>query len=389
LNRSDDQLIALLIGFSVNGWNVYRSLSGAGVKVVALDDDRESIFWKARGVELHHAPRLWGEELMTALHGLADSNRKYVVISAIEDAVRTLSERRAELPANVFHLFPAHFIVDLLLDKRMFYNAAVERKHLISRMGFLETWTDLPKADEIRFPCILKGRTKLYAPGLAKAYRLENLTGLRETVEHIAGIPGVSPQDFVTQEWVPGPDSNVVFCMQYYDTAGDLKASFVGRKIRQWRPQTGGTSSAEPIVDEEALIETTRFFRSIGMRGICSMEFKRSAQDGKLYMIEPTACRADYQEGVAVANGCNLPLMAYLDASGRSCAIQPSARRVKWINMGEDRASAAQYIEQGELSWWGWWRSIRGPKTYAIYAPENPGPFLEMVRRRVLSRLWS
>ena len=119
------------------------------------------------------------------------------------------------------------------------------------------------------------------------------------------------------------------------------------------------------------------------------MEFKRSVQDGRLYMIEPTACRADYQEGVAVANGCNLPLMAYLDAAGRGSDIRPSARRVKWVHMGEDRASAAQYVGQGELSWWGWWRSIRGPKTYAIFAPENPWPFLEMVRRRVVNRIWS
>lgn len=379
---------ALIIGFSVNGWNVYRSLRREGVHVTAIDDDRNSIFWSARGVELHQADCLRGDELMRSIRRIANPQRQYIFVSAVEDAVRTVSERRSELPANVIHRLPDHATVNLLLDKRLFYGAAVKMGHLMSRMYFLETWNDLPPQTEIRFPCILKGRTKIYAQGLAKAYRIDSFDNLRETVNHISKIPGLSSQDFVIQEWVPGPDSNVVFCMQYYDTTGSLKSSFVGRKIRQWRPQIGGTSSAEPIEDQEALEETTRFFRSIGMRGICSMEFKRSNEDGKLYMIEPTACRADYQEGVAVANGCNLPLMAYLDTGANGGGTNLFSRRVKWIHMGEDRASAAQYVSRGELSWWGWWRSIRGPRSYAIFAPENPWPFLEMVRRRLVSRLW-
>jgi D-aspartate ligase len=380
-------LIALIVGFSVNGWNVYRSLSRAGVPVIAIDNDRQSIFWSARAVKLHYAESLQGEALIRAIRDITDPRKRYVIISAVEDAVRTLSERRADLPANVLHLFPDHQMVDLLLDKRKFYCAAVAGKHAISRMFFLESWTDLPDPAEIHFPCIFKARTKLYAPGLAKAYRIESMQGLRETVEQISRIPGVSPERFVLQEWVPGPDSNVIFCMQYYNAAGNPAASFVGRKIRQWRPLIGGTCSAEPIEDAEALRETSRFFQSIRMRGICSMEFKRSEVDGRLYMVEPTACRADYQEGLAVSNGCNIPLLAYLEAAGRAGDIpQRSSRRVKWIHLGEDRASAAQYVNQGELSWWGWWRSIQGPKSYAVFAPENPWPFLELVRRKLVSR---
>lgn len=381
-------MIALIVGFSVNGWNVYRSLSRAGVPVIAIDDDRQSIFWAARGVRLHHAESLCGETLIRAIRDNIEPHKQYVIISAVEDAVRTLSERRADLPGNVLHLFPDRELVDLLLDKRKFYSVALAGNHGISRMYFLDRWTELPDPGEIRFPCILKARTKLYAPGLAKAYRVESMDGLRETVDRISRIPGLTPDQFVIQEWVPGPDSNVIFCMQYYDAAGHPRASFVGRKIRQWRPQIGGTCSAEPIEDQEALTETTRFFRSVRMRGICSMEFKRSTSDGRLYMVEPTACRADYQEGVAVSNGCNIPLLAYLDAAGGvGDAVQLSPRPVKWIHMGEDRASAAQYMDQGELSWWEWWRSIRGPKSYAIFALSNPWPFLELVRRKLASRV--
>jgi predicted ATP-grasp superfamily ATP-dependent carboligase len=175
--------------------------------------------------------------------------------------------------------------------------------------------------------------------------------------------------------------------MQYYDANCEPAISFVGRKIRQWRPETGGTASAEPIQQTEALREATRFFRAVRMRGICSMEFKWSSADRKLYMIEPTACRADYQEGVAIANGYNIPLAAYADAVGRRYAcLKPRKKPVKWLHMGDDYLSAAHYVRHGGLTWREYARSLSGPRCYAIYASEDRDPFFELMRRKVAGK---
>ena len=378
----------VIIGFAVNGWNVYRALARHGVRPVVLDNEPDSIFWRAKGARLICEHTLAGAPLIAALNRVAADGREYVVLSATEEAVRTVSEMRGRLTPNVRLLFPEHETVAMLLDKKAFYQRARAGGFRISRMHFLETWEGLPAAKSIVFPCILKGRTKIYAPGLAKAYRIESYAELRDRVREIATIPGLSPSDFVIQEWVPGSDGDVTFCMQYYDGSSNPKLSFVGRKIRQWRPETGGTASAEAVEDEETLAETTRFFRGIRMHGICSMEFKRSRSDGKLYMIEPTACRADYQEGVAVANGCNIPYAAYCDAAGLAGqAAAPAGRRIKWLKLGDDYASAAHYVSRGELTWWEWARSLRGPKSYAVYAPEDRGPFVELIRRKMSNRL--
>lgn len=384
----DQAMTPLIIGFSVNGWNVARALHQLPVAPLVLDDDPSSIFWKAKKVQLVRAPALRGEALLECLRSAVRGEENYVLISATEEAVRTLSERRSEVPANVQLLFPEHDTVDLLLDKRRFYARAVELGHRISRMHFLQSW-EAAEARQVRFPCIVKGRVKLYVPGVAKAYRVDHAAGLRSVLDTLSRAPGLKPEDVVIQEWVPGGDDRVLFCMQYYDRSGQLRASFVGRKIRQWRPQIGGTASAEPYQDAEALEQTTRFFQAVGMRGICSMEFKRSLQDGQLYMIEPTACRADYQEGVAVANGCNIPLLAYLDAAGIAYSPngQAPARPVKWLHAGDDYAAAAQYMARGELSWRQWLGSLRGPKSYAIYTPQDPGPFLELLKRKAKNRM--
>ncbi len=379
-------MVPVIAGFSVNGWNVYRALVAHGLSPVALDNDPGSIYWKARRAEIVYVERLGGSELIEALNRTASDERDYVVISATEEAVRTLNACRGRLRPNIRLLFPASEIVDMLLDKQKFYEAARGRFRL-SPMYFPESWDSSRIAGDLSFPCILKARTKIYAPGLAKAYRLGNREQLRERLENLSLIPGIDPHDFVLQEWVPGSDSDVVFCLQYYTADSTPAISFVGRKIRQWRPDTGGTASAQALEDDEVLRQTTEFFQGIGMHGICSMEFKRSRKDGELHMIEPTACRADYQEGVATANGYNIPYAAWCDAAGVPYQPGPNGRAVKWLHLGDDCASAAHYVRAGELTWMGWAKSLQGPRSYAIYAPEDRGPFMELMRRKISNRL--
>ena len=385
-------MVPLIIGFGVNGWNVYRALREGGVSPVALDNSPSSVFWRSRGVRLVYCEHLGGSSLIKALQTLAGSGDTYAVISATEEAVRTLSEGREALPPNVMLPFPERQTLDMLLDKWQFYSRAVAEGCSIYPLHLVKDWHELEPKTPVQFPCILKARRKLYAPGLAKAYRLQNEAELWSVLETISRIPGVAPTDFVIQRWGAGGDGDVIFCLQYYDRRSEPKISFVGRKIRQWHPETGGTCSAEPLADAEALIESTRCFQAVGMWGLCSMEFKRSAEDGKLSMIEPTACRADYQEGVAVANGYNIPLAAYCDLAGLADYLpRPARRPVKWVHAGDDFQSALHYVGQGSLTWQGWARSLRGPKAYAIFSPADPWPFLDLVRQeaiRHIKKVW-
>ena len=275
----------------------------------------------------------------------------------------------------------------MLLDKRLFHEQAVAMAMPVTAMFFFEPSSWRLVGGRPRFPCILKTRRKMYVAGLRKAYLVHDEGELDALLKEIASLDGVRAEDFLLQEWVPGGDGDVFFCMQYYGPDGELRASFTGRKIRQWPPLVGGTSSAEPA-DAPAVEElTTRFFRAVGMRGLCSMEFKKSAADGRFYMIEPTACRADYQEGVAVANGCNLPLTMYHWESG--VAVRPvscPARRTAWVNAGDDFQSASS-AAGGRLTLAEWWRALPPHREWAIFCRQDWGPFAELVRRKIASRL--
>ncbi|MCS7043496.1 MAG: hypothetical protein N2036_02525 [Bryobacteraceae bacterium] len=381
----------LIIGLGINGWNVARALLRGGVAPVVVDDSPESIFWKSRRLHLAPAVMLHGDSLLQALEAASRSYGPLLLISALEETVAFLSANRHRIPGAVRLAFPAPETVELLLDKKLFYQSACRLGLPITPMHFFRpgAW-DLPDGG-LRFPCILKTRRKKYVEGMKKAYLLRSVAECQAVLAELQRLKGIRPEELLLQEWVPGGDGDVFFCMHYFGPDGTLRASFTGRKIRQWPPLVGGTSCAEPA-DEPQLEELSeRFFRSVGMRGLCSMEFKRNEADGSFYMIEPTACRADYQEGVAVANGCNLPLLMYRIECGLPAESgRKGRRRAIWVHVGDDYQSALAQA-RGRLPFWRYLLSLPRPREYAIFCHQDWRPFAELIRRKIRNRLarWS
>ena len=73
----------------------------------------------------------------------------------------------------------------------------------------------------------------------------------------------------------------------------------------------------------------------------------------------------------------NLALIQYLDLTGQ----QPAARHeylegVKWLASIEDFRAFRQYHEAGELGFRDWLKSFRGAKVFALFAWDDPVPFL-------------
>jgi predicted ATP-grasp superfamily ATP-dependent carboligase len=214
-----------------------------------------------------------------------------------------------------------------------------------------------------------------------KACRIENLNQGLEAYRSVGG------GDVVLEEWIPGTDRDVYFCLQAYDANSERLGSLSGRKIRQWPPLVGGTASAEPVDLPELEEATTRFFRAVRYRGLGSMEYKFDARDRAFYAIEPTVGRTDFQSGLAPANGVNLPLCVFRDMAG--IAQKPMRRRfaVKWVNTVGDTRAAWHYMEKGELTRGAWRKSLAGPKVTTLFSMDDPGPWVSDRFRRILGRL--
>jgi predicted ATP-grasp superfamily ATP-dependent carboligase len=90
-------------------------------------------------------------------------------------------------------------------------------------------------------------------------------------------------------------------------------------------------------------------------------------------------------DGLTAYCGINLPLMQYLDLTSQSPAARSEyAEGVTWLESMADFAAFKQYHARGELRFRDWLKSIRRAKVFALFAWDDPLPFL-VARRFGLS----
>lgn len=382
---------AIVWGLNVNGLAVARCLGRHGVAVIGVTDDpgapetrsrylRE--VWRVDSLE-EDLPRVlrerWG--------GTKGDRRRPVLLPVVEGAVARLAEHHDELAALCRFAMPEPELVVELLDKQKFDRRArgaglpTPRTEVVTDRARLEA-----VAGELRPPYILKPAVKLEGAPVAGGGKAWILGDPGELLAAYDRLAVVEPRA-VVQELVPGGDDDVWFCLHYVGRDRRVCATFTGRKIRQWRPLCGGTASCEPAPAPRVAELSQRFFESVGFFGICSMEFKRDPRDGRFLAIEPTVCRTDWQSAIADANGVPIPYLAYLDLLDLPLPRLRPQRRRRWVHLAHDRLAAHAYRLRGELGRLRWLWSIRPPVRGAYWALDDPGPFVELVRRAMGSRL--
>lgn len=388
---SKHDIPAIITAMNVNGLAVARTLGRHGVPVIGIHDNGTDPETRTRFVQ-----ERWqadGSRLIETLLERATqfSDHKPVLLPITDDAVTAIAKNLAALQEVYTVPMPDPGLVLELLDKRGFDRIARQMNLPLPTTWYVESRAELVDlSQEIAFPCILKPQEKTpayFAAGGLKAYVLEDFDSLLATY----GSFCESEPRAVVQQYIPGSDHEVHFCVQACAEDHTAILPFAGRKLRQWRPHCGGTSSCEPLHNDDLVQLTTKFFAAVEMRGPCSMEFKRDPRDGKYYVIEPTVCRTDWQNAVADANGAPVIYGAYCAALGLTPPRPPRhPGQRRWVLFGSDRLSADYYIRRGELGRLAWLWSIRPPIRCAYFALDDWGPYLAICKstlRRALAKV--
>lgn len=360
---------AVVLGVELNGIGVLRSLARAGIPIIAVDDDLSRPGMRSRYGQKYRVRCLHGKGLVDDLVQLGQGLPERPVLFVTQEAtVQTVSEYRDSLEPWYRLTLGDKPCIDMLTDKEAFQHFAERHEFCMPKSCHVVDVLTLSRVQGFRFPVIVKPvrRNAAYSHAFKKAYLIENFAELERLCSQI--FP-VFP-DLIVQEWIRGGDSDIYFCLQYICADGEPAASFTGRKIRSWPPQTGGTAScvAAPEVESTLTETTTGFFKAAGFTGMGSMEYKRDSVSGEFYLIEPTVGRTDYQEEVATLNGVNIPLAAWRAEVGIGRPVQAQADGrppVIWHNASIDRRSADlqnQRYGRGELDsgkmvdgWWRWY----------------------------------
>ncbi|HHL39785.1 MAG TPA: carboxylate--amine ligase [Deltaproteobacteria bacterium] len=362
----------------ITGFNTLRSLSEEGVPLIGLSTDPASFLMKtARCSRIVVSSE---EGLIESLIGLGGELEERAVLFPCTDShVRLISENREILePFYIFEL-PSRETVRLLLDKVSFHNFALRNEIPVPESLIVREVADSHRGrlEGLRFPCIVKPSIKnaVWEERYGKALKFRSASELSAAVPEMLRYA----RRLVVQEWIPGPDLRIYFCLMYFHREDEPAAYFVGRKIRQWPPEIGSTAVAEGRFNRSVLSESIRIFRKTGYRGIGSVEYKYDRRRGLFLVMEPTVGRPNLQSYVATANGINIPYIAFCNMVGRELSAfhrEEDPTPVKWVHELSDFRSARHHMRRGDLTWREWFRSLSGPKKYALFSLADPLPFI-------------
>jgi len=366
----------LVLGGDFQALGAIRSLALNNVPVILIDDGpniaRYSRYLKDR-IRLPglSEPRLFAERLIAIAR--SKNLKGWVLLPNNDEFVKLLAmnkERLSEWFAVPVPAWPA-------VRKYYYKNEAYELAQRIS--------IPVPKmyaggtVDEIleqspSFPLVLKPRAKerYYPVARKKAILVHSVADLRREHRNMAEI--ISPEEIVVQEFLPGGGRNLYSYAAFYD-GHKIVAGMAANRIRQHPRDFGHATTYATSVDvPELRALAERLLREIGFYGLAEVEFMWDEREKVFKFIEING-RIWGWHTLAKAAGVNFPYLVYQHSTGQEVKPQASKIGVKWVRLITDVPTCIKDILAGQLTLKEYWRSMSGPKEFAVLSWSDPLPF--------------
>ena len=360
---------AVVLDLNFAGYGVVRSLTEYNIPVIGFIKEQDKHIPEGRTRLCKRKIQFSNnEELLELLLALPETASEKPVLYLSSDAyVNFFIAHRGQLEGKYLVNMPKNNILELLLDKNKFSVFALKHDILIPKSLEVNEKTEVDEVEkEICFPAIFKPYLRQQAWREARMPKAFFLASLEEfKIAYKKSMP--YEKNMILQEWVPGSDDNMHFCLTYYGEQGDCLGSFSAYKIRQWPIGTGTASTAAPSEDDFIKEETQRIFKILDYQGFGAVEFKKSDMDGKFYLIEPS-CRLDQTEYIATVNGVNIPLLAYNYLTGAIIQeVKPKKYPVTYIEEVAEFSSTLAHFKNKMITFKQWRKSLSGNKAYRYF----------------------
>jgi predicted ATP-grasp superfamily ATP-dependent carboligase len=367
----------VVLGLGINGLGVVRALGRAGIPVVGTWSGRDEagrLSRYSRPVRLtaHRS----AQALDDLLHALGGKGDRPVLFATCDADAAWMNEQQDVLREHFrFHavgrelfsrLESKRGIVELLREQGI---EAPRTEHFDSLREFDERAPALP------MPLLVKpiDTYRRMLPAGAKNELFSNHDSLIAFVRlHPAHLP-----DMVFQEVIPSGDGHIHFCTILMDASGHPSLRYTGRKLRQYRPDYGVTCFGLSEWNEEVASIATRFLQGVGYRGLCTLEFARDRRTGRYLLLEANP-RSYYPNALATDSGLNFPLAEYRLLMGEALPASPRQEDgLHWIDFPRDLGSFYRKLRAGQVTTAAWVRSLSKARSFASFALDDPGPWLD------------
>jgi predicted ATP-grasp superfamily ATP-dependent carboligase len=381
-----EKLTVLIIGADLQtGYTTARSLANLDIQLIGLCSNPRSRFCRS-GLWDHivTVDRSMGAHLEKLIALGKSSSHKSVLFTAQDSVVQLIADNMDELRKYYEFVFPKTSAVDLLTDKTAFHQWAIEHGFPVPESYIAESESELDWVlRNIRFPVVIKPlfRTEAWVKksGIHKVFKLNH----KEEIKDIGfNLLETAPR-LLIQRWIPGGDGNVHFCLMYIDRNGREIGYYTGRKLLQWPILTGNTAIGVGTFNHKVHELARDVLLKAELRGLGSLEVKKSDEDNRYYITEPTVGRNNYQSYLAVAGGVNLTQIAFYDAINDHRGIVLGERKkATWI----DEHNATQAIGNSNYHLSFYYRNIirhlSRRVSFTHFNLKDPMPFIFFFSKR-------
>lgn len=376
----DTRIAAFVLGMNETGLTAVRCLGREGITVRGFDIAAKRVAFRSRYCRGAVCPDPLHEpgELVRFLRSkVSDGSQQVVLLPTSDLFFLFLSRQRARLADKFLMNLPTEDVAESVVNKRSLYELAAANRIAFPKSYFPSTYEEaLAIRSSLRYPAFIKPHWghewRRHFGGRHKGFKVQSpdefLARFREVLD--------SGHSALVQSYVTSADDNLFSLSLYVGQRGEVLGAFPRRQVRQYPPNSGTVSLAISERNTELVANGTRFCQSIGYRGIAGLEYKRDREDNEYKLLDFNP-RLMLSDALTAYCGINLPLLQYLDLTGQSPAPQREhTEGITWLESIADFRAFKQYHQSGELGFKQWWQSIRRARVFALFAWDDPLPFL-------------
>jgi len=385
-----EKIGVVITGGDFQALGVLRTFAKKDIPVIMLDSDycigKYSRFKK----KFFRSPHPSNDQsYVDFLIDLAKKERIYrdrwVIFPNSDETVYVLSKHRDVLEEFYRVATPGWEVIQNVYIKKKTYQLAQEHGIPIPTTYCPDGPQELAGLN-LNYPAVIKPsiRDNFYSKVKTKAYRVNNKEELIKTYEFVCSI--IEPSEVLVQEFIPGgPNHLYSFCPFFKD--GEVVTGIMARRARQHPMDFGHASTFAELVDIPELRSLAKkFLGLIKYYGFAEVEFMQDPRDGKYKLIEVNP-RVWGWHTIAIAAGVDLPYLLYQDMIGEQVEVRPPIDHVKWVRLLTDIPTVLSEIIKGRLRIGDYLKSMKGKKEFAVFALNDPLPFL--VEVAMIPYLWA
>lgn len=342
---------AIVIEGHVQGLSNTRSLGEAGIPVYVVDKNACIAAQSKYCQKFFICPDFQTDDFADFLIELAEKEgiSGWVIIPSNDHAVYTISKNKQTLSRYYKVISPDLEITEKIYDKRKLLELASSLDLPCPATQYFRDIDEAPMS-ELKFPVITKGRNGLsfYKVMGKKAFLAADRVTLQQQLLLIAERYPVDGT--FTQELIPFDGNNKTISFTAFCINGEIKAYWMGVKLREHPLRFGTATFARSIYEEACYKQSVPLLRALEYTGVCEVEYLLDPRDGKYKLIEINA-RTWLWVGLARACGVDYVRMIYAYLNGQPFNYPENYRTgVNWINPLSDFVYSMLAMLQLKLS---------------------------------------